>query len=100
MLIRQMQFEVHPFGYHICLGGGVLNMGYSMKDLDLFFLKMNTEDPDVDPLMAYLDRTLGSLEPMASGFDDSEGYVEKLALRFRRLLKVHVDGKRIDLFIQ
>lgn len=37
-LIRSLQGPAKDLGYHITLGGGVLNKGLSLKDLDLFFL--------------------------------------------------------------
>lgn len=36
-LIRALQETSKTFGFHIALGGGVLNKGESMKDLDLYF---------------------------------------------------------------
>ena len=40
-LVRSLQPEIRQFGYHLCLGGGVLNAGHSRKDLDLYFLQMD-----------------------------------------------------------
>lgn len=37
-LIRLIQPKLKSLGYHVCLGGGVLNTGKSAKDLDLYFL--------------------------------------------------------------
>lgn len=39
-LVRKLQPETRQFGYHLTLGGGVLNTGKSRKDLDLFFLPL------------------------------------------------------------
>jgi hypothetical protein len=39
-LIRAIQTDTRNYGYHIALGGGVLNKGRSSKDIDLFFLPM------------------------------------------------------------
>lgn len=39
-LIRALQPDTRTFGYHLCMGGGVMNKGMSEKDLDLFFLPM------------------------------------------------------------
>jgi len=39
-LIAAQQPTAKEHGYHICLGGGVLNKGESEKDLDLYFLPM------------------------------------------------------------
>lgn len=43
-LIRALQPKVRTFGYHIALGGGVLNNGQSHKDLDLYFLPLDNPD--------------------------------------------------------
>ena len=39
-LVRLLQPEAKGFGYHLTLGGGVLNNGQSDKDLDLYFHPM------------------------------------------------------------
>lgn len=38
MLIRELQRRLWPLCYHVALGGGVLNHGYSDKDLDIYVL--------------------------------------------------------------
>lgn len=45
-LIRAIQPEARRFGYHIALGGGVLNNGISYKDIDLYFLPL--ENPAIN----------------------------------------------------
>lgn len=42
-IIRQLQPQLKPYGYHVCLGGSVLNKGESEKDLDLYFLPLQTD---------------------------------------------------------
>lgn len=56
-LIRALQVDVGVFGYHLCLGGGVLNRGHSNKDLDLYFLPLDRADlpPQSDKLMTWLE---------------------------------------------
>lgn len=39
-LVRSLQPETRKYGYHLTLGGGVLNKGESTKDVDLFFLPL------------------------------------------------------------
>jgi len=39
-VVRTLQPEIRAFGYHVALGGGVINKGVSAKDLDLYFLPM------------------------------------------------------------
>lgn len=43
-LIRGLQPQAKAYGYHIALGGGVLNKGTSEKDLDLYFLPLDNKD--------------------------------------------------------
>lgn len=40
-LVRDLQPISREYGYHLTLGGGVLNKGYSVKDLDLWWLPLN-----------------------------------------------------------
>lgn len=47
-LIRALQSRVTEFGYHITLGGSVLNDGVSDRDLDLYFLPLVRPEP-TDP---------------------------------------------------
>jgi hypothetical protein len=44
-LVRALQGNCKKYGYHITLGGSVLNVGSSDKDLDLYFHPYN--DPDI-----------------------------------------------------
>jgi acetamidase/formamidase len=49
VLVRELQARVWPLGYHVALGGGVLNHGYSDKDVDLYVLPLGktlSKDPD------------------------------------------------------
>lgn len=56
-VITMLQEEVRQFGYHIALGGGVLNNGTSDKDLDLYFLPLCDNKTPVEPdeLIAFLE---------------------------------------------
>lgn len=38
LLIRELQDAMWPLFHHVALGGGVLNHGYSDKDLDIYVL--------------------------------------------------------------
>jgi hypothetical protein len=38
LLVRQMQAVAWPLNFHIALGGGVLDHGYSDKDVDIYVL--------------------------------------------------------------
>lgn len=60
VLIRQLQAAVWPLHWHVCLGGGVLNHGYSNKDLDLYLLPIYTEaGHDVAKLLEAVEAVLG-----------------------------------------
>jgi hypothetical protein len=56
-LIRALQEKAWSFGYHLCLGGGVLQKGRSEKDLDLYFLELDNPKYKVDTtgLITWLD---------------------------------------------
>lgn len=87
-LIRALQPEAKRFGYHISLGGGVLNRGFSYKDLDLYFIPMENEElkQDTGALLKYLTDSWGAptdigkvyeaMEPM--DLDDGGGVAYKL----------------------
>lgn len=65
-LIRILQPKVREFNYHICLGGGVLNKGFSDKDLDLYFMLMESKGaPEREKLLDYLKSMWG--EPTELG---------------------------------
>lgn len=98
-LIRALQPECRAYGYHLALGGGVLNKGESEKDLDLYFLPMNPfnadeTDASSDPegLIAYLEKLWGPSTPITGDYGDKTCY--KKAVKFIR-------GKveRIDVFV-
>lgn len=61
-LIRILQPKAKEYGYHIALGGGVLNKGESKKDLDLYFLTLDNgkKTPACDNLVAWLEEMWGN----------------------------------------
>lgn len=65
-LITALQSHLRKFGFHVCLGGGVLNNGTSKKDLDLYFLPLDREGEKVDTpaLLDFLTETWGPGVPM------------------------------------
>lgn len=67
-LIRPIQEDTRKFGFHLSLGGGVLNKGYSKKDLDLYFLPYeNTRgSQDAQGLITWLDGMWGKGQSMRS----------------------------------
>lgn len=86
-LIATLQSHVRVFGFHVCLGGGVLNTGMSAKDLDLYFLPLDREDQKIDPkaLLAFLTSTWGP----------GRGMSEKAAIK-RYIASLHNDSRLFD----
>ena len=74
-LIRALQGRVKEFGYHIALGGGVLNNGASDKDLDLYFLPFNNPNvakEDTTGMLEWLSKLWG--EPRTIGeYPENQG---------------------------
>lgn len=59
-MIRGMQDEAKRFHYHIALGGSVLSTGRSKKDIDLYFLGMDSSaQRDTDGLLMWLKKMWG-----------------------------------------
>lgn len=82
-LVRDTQSTAFSFGYHICLGGGVLNKGNSEKDLDLYFIPLVGVHESFDRLVQSLDIGWGIGEEF--GYDNSYDKVSpyRISLRFR-----------------
>ena len=93
-LIRELQPQVKEFNYHICLGGSVLNTGWSTKDLDLYFLPLdNGMDAQLHSLADFLEHKLGeSVDISGERYRNSTSCYEYK-------LKFTYQNKRIDLFI-
>lgn len=62
-LVRGLQPEAKKFGFHVCLGGGVLNTGLSHKDVDLYFLPLSEKkDAQLANLVLRLEGLWGKSE--------------------------------------
>ena|ERR1017187_7973554 len=95
MIVRSLQPDLKPLEWHVVLGGGVLNTGVSDKDLDLYILGFNGAIlQNVAPVLVLLSSRFG----IASQITDADEYPEDP--RYREKVKFHIDGKRIDVFIQ
>lgn len=46
LLVRQLQAIAWPLNYHVTLGGGILNHGYSDKDMDIYMLPIYPRPDD------------------------------------------------------
>lgn len=88
-LISTLQTHLRPLGYHVTLGGGVLNRGYSVKDLDLYFLPLDSSDYPAKPdaLVTFLTRTWGK----AYDFSKRPPILETRAGRAARLAQSYPD---------
>lgn len=86
-LIKSLQPLVQPHGYHICLGGSVLNVGKSNKDLDLYFLPLSPTGADAPALLNLLTTTWGPSESLGpSEADRWERYIDSTGRNRIRLL--------------
>jgi hypothetical protein len=105
-IVRALQPATRQFGYHLALGGGVLNKGESKKDLDLYFLPMggfgDTQEHKPDEMLRFLERLFGASTPICRN-DPAYGNSEQLyahAVHFTRMGGPRKDIKqRIDCFI-
>ena len=118
-LVRGLQPEAKKFGFHVCLGGSVLNTGSSHKDVDLYFHPLYTKnDQQMNDFVTRLEGLWGKSEPIGEAAKKSDGprlmsFKEALATYriqkadpvypdsgvYRKKLKfLRADG-RIDLFI-
>lgn len=91
--VTALQEETREFGYHLALGGGVLNNGQSDKDLDLYFLSLDDEGPiDKRGMLARLEEYFGPSEELSDpAYGGSTHYTYKVKFEF--------DNRRIDAFI-
>ena len=98
-LIRDLQPSIRKFQYHVVLGGGVLNNGYSVKDLDLYFLPFGDAGIPVDlpHLKAYLSIRLGTPAPLGYSAVDHE-YPPDATYGEDRYTYI-LANRRIDVFI-
>lgn len=66
--VRALQPVIREYGYHVAIGGSLVNKGYSEKDLDLYFLPMGGlkehEPSEPDKLLAYLVSIWGEARPI------------------------------------
>lgn len=91
-IVRALQPTTRQFGYHLTLGGGVLNKGESKKDLDLYFLPMGGfgkgKKNNANGMLKYLEKLWGSSELLGknSGYGYSSNAVShyKHAVQFTR----------------
>jgi hypothetical protein len=109
LTIRQLQALVWPMGYHVALGGGVLNHGYSDKDLDLYVLPLGSvlaQNPDdvLEALNKHFERIGVSYEGDAESVQEFEkahgvGSWDRNSYFAHSVCYFLDSGKKIDVFI-
>ena len=95
LLVCTIQQESRQFGYHVCLGGGVINAGYSDKDVDIYMLPLDHDQAtftDADGAIEWLESLWG---PSAKINQYPMAYNGPYAHK----LKFKSPAGRIDLFI-
>ena len=98
--ISWFQKAARKYGYHLCLGGSVLNTGSSDKDLDLYFLPLGNHTPtNPTKLVSFLEVAYGKLEPIGNNYPGTE-----LPYAFKgKMIGYHhnpfLPQQRIDVFI-
>lgn len=94
--IAGLQVSAKQLGYHIALGGGVLNNLKSDKDLDLYFLPMqNGEESDPESLLRVLEEAWSKLQPFSN--NDAYSKMDDGIWTFKG--KIICQGRRIDIWI-
>jgi hypothetical protein len=96
-LIADVREVAMRFNYHVCLGGSILHVGHSDKDVDIYFLPMHgTGRPDCDGLIGALDIHWGYAEDMA----DRDKYPTEAGYRAARKVQWKLEPtKRIDFWV-
>lgn len=92
--IRKLQPLTRLYGYHLCVGGGVLNTGMSDKDLDLYLLPLDNQPTlaDYDGMLMEMEAELGPSEDIRDEYPDApwSPYFSKR--------KFANNGQRVDVF--
>jgi hypothetical protein len=71
-LIRSIQTDTRKFGYHLTLGGSVLNAGSSKKDIDLYFLPMDGHhESKPGDLLGWLVKMWGEYESIGNEYPNA-----------------------------
>lgn len=103
-LIRKLQPKLYSIGFHVCLGGGILNYGKSPNDLDLYIIPLEDEShhPDDKRLVYSKDFYTTLLNFLINEFGEphfNEDY-ENLRTTFKyKQFYLLNDKEKIDIFI-
>lgn len=99
-LVKDIQHGTRDYGYHLAMGGGVLNNLRSEKDLDLYFLPLDNKDYYVSPegLLEWLKGMWGDYEDIQPELDpdypDDNG-----ESHYQYKVKFFTKLGRIDVFV-
>lgn len=105
LLIRKLQELAWPLSHHVALGGGVLNHGYSEKDLDIYILPIYEPGLDHQTLQDQLTSRLdeAGLTVMADMMVQSGKHGNPAfepAHCFSAALRCHDEqGRAVDVFV-
>lgn len=120
VLINALQPHARTFGYHVCLGGGVLNQGSSKKDVDLYFLPLDNQKTETssNKMLSFLEETWGKSASMIPArknrfesqidihgqrrltlVEDKSDYPDKDDSVYTAKRKFAYSGLRVDVFI-
>lgn len=97
-LIAELQRITRPLGYHVAVGGGVLNKGRSQKDLDLYVLPLNnfSRYPLVQEALREVLTYVGPIQ-RDPDYTGERGKYENAAMDEASYYSW--EGKRVDVFV-
>ncbi len=108
LLIRRLQPALRAYGYHLALGGGVLNRGSSGHDLDLYLLPTYGEqERSLNSALEVFQMHNFPMVPRIGHPDlptitirDESGFTSpEMGPRFYTLYVCDPHGRRVDLFV-
>lgn len=100
LLIRQLQEVAWPLGWHIALGGGVLNHGYSDKDVDIYALPIYSQEGKLADELEILSRLIMVLNPEGTMLIDEVCSTQAVPHEcYHYSVRIANHGKPIELFI-
>lgn len=94
LIADELQPESRRYGYHVALGGSVLNTGLSRKDLDLYYLPLDGVPQDRNGLKVALSNRFG-------GYEDVYQYREEQPVNvcYEHLWRFKNGGHVVEVFV-
>lgn len=100
--VRKLQPLTRLYGYHLCVGGGVVNTGTSDKDLDLYLLPLDDQKVvvDFDGMLMEMEAELGPSEDIRKPLTltKQKDYPDALWSPYYAKRKFANNGARVDVF--